>query len=75
MDNKKIPHTDLYTEAESNVRVARKYHQSLENDCNYIREQIAELQSRLAEKEIERSGLRLIWTRALETLKQVTQGN
>ena len=71
----KIPHTDLFTEASNKIELARKYHQSLRNDCNYIRKQIFELQSRLAEKEVEQTASGIGWKRALETLKQINLGN
>jgi membrane-associated HD superfamily phosphohydrolase len=46
---------NLINEAEDKVDLATKLHQTLGNECNYIRQQIEELQRRLAEKEKESS--------------------
>jgi len=74
MDNK-TPYTDLYTEAKTTVKLATKYHESVGNECNYIREQIKELQSRLAEKESVASDALYEVKQALKTVERIENGN
>ena len=60
----------IYTEVKTNLKLATKLHRTIGDECNYLKDQINELKSRLAEKQGEQSDALYQVKCALKLMKQ-----